>query len=611
MFDIKEELKKLPDSPGVYLHKDAFGQIIYVGKAVNLSRRVHQYFQSPKNQPPKVRRMVQDISEFEYITTGTEMEALILECNLIKKYKPKYNILLRDDKTYPYIRLTMNEAFPRVLKTRRIVNDGSKYFGPFSDAGAVNVTIDLLNEAYCLKRCNAQSFPEGFTPCLNYHIKNCRGVCLGAVDKAEYDRDVEKVVEFLQGRDKELLRTLTAKMEAASEAMDYEEAARIRDRIEAVRAVTQRQRVVLPNPEDLDVVLLTRGLSGAHAVLFTVREGKLSGRESFFLGDINPGEEDEMCADFIKQYYGNNVVIPKEILLEKLPGDSKLLEEWLSQQRGSRVSLICPQRGDKRSLLQLARQDVDRMLDDIDERARRQVEKEEGVQRGFEHVLGAELAAGVHRIEAYDISHIMGTDSVGGMVVFRDGRPERKSYRRFKIKTVEGGNDDTASMQEILFRRFRNAKEGNPGFTDLPDLILMDGGAGQVHAAEAVLRALKLDIPVAGMAKDDKHRTRALIYHGAETDLRSVPGLFPFIGTVQEEVHRFAIDYHRKLRGKALNHSVLDDIPGVGEKRKLALLAKYGSVEAIKQASAEDIADTEGFNASVAESVHEYFAKKP
>lgn len=612
MFDIREELKKLPDSPGVYLHKDAFGQIIYVGKAVNLSRRVHQYFQSPKNQPPKVRKMVENIKEFEYITTGTEMEALILECNLIKKYKPKYNILLRDDKTYPYIKLTLQEAFPRVLKTRRIVNDGSKYFGPFSDAGAVNVAIDLLNAAYSLKRCSAQSFPEGFTPCLNYHIKGCRGICLGAVDKADYDRDIEKVIEFLQGKDKDIIKALTAKMEAASEALDFEEAARCRDRIEAVKAVTQRQRVVLSNPENLDIVLLTQGLSGAHAVLFTVREGKLSGRESFFLGDINPGEEDEMCADFIKQYYGSNVMIPREILLSKLPSDSGLLEDWLSELRGSRVSLACPARGEKRALMELVKQDVDRMLADIDERARRQVEKEEGVHRGFEQLLGVDAAAGIHRIEAYDISHIMGTDSVGGMVVFRDGWPERRSYRRFRIKTVEGGNDDTASMQEVLFRRFNEAKKGNPGFAELPDLILMDGSVGQVHAAEAVLKALGFgSIPVAGMAKDDKHRTRALIYDGRETDLRSVPGLFPFIGTVQEEVHRFAIDYHRKLRGKAMNRSVLDDIPGIGEKRKLALLAKFGSVEAVKQASVEDIADTEGFIMSVAESVHEYFAKKP
>ncbi len=610
MFDIKEELKKLPDSPGVYLHKDAFGQIIYVGKAVNLSRRVHQYFQSPKNQPPKVRKMVENIKEFEYITTGTEMEALILENNLIKKYKPKYNILLRDDKTYPYIKLTLQDPFPRVLKTRRIVNDGSKYFGPYSDVGAVNVTIDLLNSAYSLKRCKAQSFPEGFTPCLNYHIKSCRGICLGAVDKEEYDRDIEKVMEFLQGRDKDLIRTLTAKMERASEALDFEEAARFRDQIEAAKAVTQKQRVVLSNPEDLDVVLLTQGLSGAHAVLFTVREGKLSGRESFFLGDINPGEEDEMCADFIKQYYGNNVLIPKEILLEKLPGDHELISEWLSAQRGSHVTLASPMRGEKRALLQLAKQDVDRMLSDIDERARREIEKEEGVRSGFDRLLGADAAAGVHRIEAYDISHIMGTDSVGGMVVFRDGRPERKSYRRFKIKTIDGA-DDTASLQEVLFRRFRQAKEGNPGFAELPDLILMDGAAGQVHAAEAVLKALRLEIPVMGMAKDDKHRTRALVYNGQETELRSVPGLFPFIGTVQEEVHRFAIDYHRKLRGKALNRSVLDEIPGIGEKRKLALLAKFGSIEAIKQASAGDIADTEGFNSSVAESVVEYFAKKP
>ena len=609
MFVIKDELKKLPDSPGVYMHKDAFGQIIYVGKAINLSRRVHQYFQSSKNQAPKVRRMVQDIKEFEYITTGSEMEALILECNLIKKYKPKYNILLRDDKTYPYIKLTMKEDYPRIVKTRRIVNDGSKYFGPFSDATAVNTTIDLLNSAYTLKRCKAQSFPEKFSPCLNYHIHKCRGICRGCVDREEYLRDIEKVSDFLQGKDKDLIHALTVKMNLASENMDYEDAALYRDQIAAAKAVTEKQRVVLSHPENLDVILLTEGLSGVHAVLFIVREGKLSGRESFFLGDINPGGKEEMAAEFIKQYYSANVIVPKEILLSKLPEDSQLLEDWLSVQRGSHVSLICPERGEKRALMELVSKDVNEMLKNIDERAQRQIEKEAAVKSGLEKVLGPGLADRIRRIEAYDISNIMGFDSVGGMVVFFDGLPLRKAYRRFKIKTVEGA-DDTGSLQEMLFRRFRQALDGAPGFKDLPDLILMDGGAGQVHAAEAVLKALKLDIPVAGMAKDDKHRTRALIYQDNETPLSDIPGLFPFVGTIQEEVHRFAIDYHHKLRGKSVSKSVLDSIPGIGEKRKLALLSELGSVENIKNASVYKLAEVPGMNIAAAESVHEYFAKK-
>ena len=610
MFDIQEELKKLPDCPGVYMHKDAFGQIIYVGKAVNLSRRVHQYFQNPANQTPKVRKMVEHIAEFEYITAGSEMEALILECNLIKKYSPKYNILLRDDKTYPYIKVTMGERFPRIVKTRRVVNDGSKYFGPYADAGAVNVTIDLLNSVYSLKRCAATDFPEGFKPCLNFHIHQCKGICRGGVSEDEYMESLSKALEFLQGRDKEVLKLLHEKMEAASEVMDYENAAVYRDYIKAVETIGQKQRVVLSHPENLDIVLLCRGLSGAHAVLFTVREGKLSGRESFFLGDLHPGRSEEQVAEFIKQYYYASVMVPKEILVTGLPEDASLLEDWLSEQRGSRVSLIAPERGEKRALMDLVRKDVDEMVRDLDERARRQLEKEEAVKSGLCQVFGEELGSTIHRIEAFDISHINGVDSVGGMVVFNDGRPEKKDYRRFRIKTIEGA-DDTGSMQEVLFRRFKEAKNGSPGFEVLPDLILMDGGEGQVNACKAVLHALGFDqIPVAGAVKDDKHRTRALLFEGVETPLKDNQRLFAYVGAIQEEVHRFAIEYHHNLRGKTMTRSVLDGIPGIGEKRKLALLSKFGSVEGIKHASVYDLAAVDGMNTAAAESVAEYFAEK-
>ncbi len=609
MFDIQAELKKLPDCPGCYLHKDAFGQIIYVGKAVNLKNRVRQYFQSPKNQPPKVRRMVKDIAEFEYITCGSEMEALILECNLIKKHRPKYNILLRDDKTYPYIKVTLAEAYPRILKTRRIVNDGSKYFGPYADAGAVNTIIDLLNSAYSLKRCAATDFGPNFSPCLNYHIHQCRGICKGDVSKEEYAQAVEKAVDFLQGRDHDLQRIFKEKMKAASEALEFEQAAVYRDNIEAIKAITEKQRVVLQHPEDLDIVLLSAGLSGAHAVLFTVRDGKLSGRESFFLGDIHEEKREEVVAEFIKQYYFANVMVPKEILVTKLPQDAELLMQWLSDQRGSKVTLLAPMRGEKKALLDLVRKDVDEMVKDLDERAKRQLEKEAAVKSGLADVFGEELAGHIHRVEAYDISNINGVDSVGGMVVFMDGRPYKKAYRRFKIKTIEGA-DDTGSLQEVLFRRFSEALNGNPSFVELPDLILMDGGLGQVHAAQAVLNALKIEIPVAGMAKDDKHRTRALIYNETETPLKPHPQLFAYVGAVQEEVHRFAIEYHRKLRGKELTRSVLDGIPGIGEKRKLALLSELGSVDAIKAASVYRLAEVPGMNLAAAESVHKYFAEK-
>ena len=609
MFDIQEELKKLPDCPGVYLHKDAFGQVIYVGKAVNLSRRVHQYFQSSANQTPKTRKLVENIAEFEYITAGSEMEALVLECNLIKKYAPKYNILLRDDKTYPYIKLTLRDEYPRIVKTRRIVNDGSRYFGPYADAGAVNLVIDLLNSVYALKRCAATEFPEGFRPCLNYHIHQCRGICQGNVPREEYMASLGKASEFLQGRDKEILRTLREKMEKASEEMDYENAAVWRDYIAALETISQKQRVVLTHPENLDIVLLCRGLSGAHAVLFTVREGKLSGRESFFLGDLHPGKNEEQVAEFIKQYYYANVTIPREILVSALPPDAALLEDWLSEQKGSRVSLIAPERGEKRALMELVRKDVDEMVRDLDERARRQLEKEDAVRQGLITVFGDVLGRKIHRVECYDISNINGVDSVGGMVVFVDGRPEKKDYRRFRIRTVEGA-DDTGSLQEVLFRRLREAKNGSPGFSAIPDLILMDGGGNQVSAAKAVISALGFQIPVAGAVKDDKHRTRALLYEETEFPLKGHTELFAYIGAIQEEVHRFAIEYHHKLRGKALSRSVLDGIPGIGEKRKLALLSKFGSVDAIRAADVYQLADTEGMNMAAAEAVNAYFRKE-
>ena len=591
------------------MHKDAFGQIIYVGKAISLRRRVRQYFQSPKNQTPKVRRMVEDIREFEYITCGTEMEALILECNLIKKYSPYYNILLRDDKTYPYIKLTLAEDYPRILKTRKIVSDGSRYFGPYTDAGAVNTIIDLLNDFYCLKRCTATEFGPGFAPCLNYHIHRCPGVCQGNVSKDVYRAAIEQVTEFLQGKNRDMEGQMREKMEKASEEMNFEEAAVWRDHLLAIEAVTQKQRVVLSHPENIDIILMTQGLSGIHAVLFTVREGKLSGRENFFLGDAVPGSREEICSAFIRQYYFDNVMIPKEIMVASLPDDSALLEDWLSQRRGSKVSLLVPERGEKRALMELVRKDVNEMLKDIDERTRRQLEKEQAVRSGLASFLGPAMAENVHRIESFDISHINGVDAVGGMVVFYDGRPLKQAYRRFKIKTVEGP-DDTGSMMEVLFRRFRQALDGAAGFTELPDLILMDGGLGQVHACQAVLNALKLSIPVAGMVKDDKHRTRAVIYNDQEYDLKDRRELYAYMGTIQEEVHRFAIDYHHRLRGKEMTRSVLDSIPGIGEKRRIALLSHFGSIEAIRKADAQQLAEAPGMNLAVAENVRTYFAKQ-
>jgi len=607
MFDIQEELKKLPDSPGVYIHKDEFGQVIYVGKAISLKKRVRQYFQSPKNQTPKTRELVKHIAEFEYINAGSEMEALVLECNLIKKYQPKYNILLRDDKTYPYIKITLGEDFPRVLKCRSAANDKSKYFGPFASDWATNEIIELLNDVCSLKRCNAQVFTKDFKPCLNYHIHKCMGVCTGEVSKEKYQESIDLALNFLQGKDKALEKKISEDMLKASDEMRFEDAAKYRNYLSAIETIKEKQRVVLSNPENLDVITLVRGLSGTHALVFAVREGKLSGRESFFLGNTEEAK-DELLSEFIKQYYYGNPLIPSEIIVSERPVEAELLSEWLSKQKGHKSELTCPQRGEKKALLDVVNKDAFMMLADIDSRTQRQIEKQDAVRNSLIDVFGPVLGAKIHRIESYDISNINGMDSVAGMVVFVDGKPMKKDYRRFKIRTVEGA-DDTASMTEVLFRRFSRAKEGDPGFSTLPDILFMDGGLGQVHAAENVLKALGFDIPVAGMVKDDKHRTRALLWQDIETTLRGKTALFSYCGAIQEEVHRFAIDYHHNMRGKALTKSVLDEIPGIGEKRKAALFEKFGSVENIKNASKYELAAVDGLNLKVAEEIEKFFKK--
>lgn len=608
MFDIQENLKKLPDKPGVYLHKNKLGEVIYVGKAISLKNRVRQYFQSPKRLEPKVRAMVSHIAEFEYITTSSEMEALILECNLIKKYMPQYNVLLRDDKTYPYIKVTMNEDYPRIVKTRRLERDGAKYFGPYADAGAVNQIIDLLNRIYTLKRCSARKFSANFQPCLNYHIRQCRGICTGQVDKEEYMESIRHVIDFLQGRDKQLLAHLKGEMETSAESLDFERAAEYRDYIQAVTAIMEKQRVTLATAADMDVILTAKGNESAHVVLFFVREGKLSGRESFHLNDEASEDRAEILQSFIKQYYSANTAIPKEILLEGEPGEQELLEEWLSDLRGSGVKLIVPLKGEKKALLDLARRDVVEMMTVLDERAKNQRERQEAAARTLSAFIGVRKDS--WRLEAYDISNTNGVDSVGAMVVFENGKPVRKDYRRFKIKTVDGP-DDYASLQEVLYRRMKRGLEGDGGFSTMPDLLLMDGGDKQVAAVSQVLNAMKVDIPVAGMVKDDHHRTRGLVYQGRELDLKKEPELFRYIGTIQEEVHRFAIEYHRGLRGKALQRSLLDDIPGVGEKRKLALLTHFGSIDAIREADEEKLMEVPGMTHTVAENIRVHFSAPP
>lgn len=616
MFDIQENLKKLPDSPGVYLHKDKLGQVIYVGKAISLKNRVRQYFQSSRNMDPKVRAMVSQIEEFEYITTGSEMEALILECNLIKKHMPKYNVLLRDDKTYPYIKVTMEEDFPRIIKTRQVKKDGSRYFGPYSDAGAVNQIVDLLNQVYALKKCSARVFPKGFRPCLNYHIDQCDGVCQGKISSAEYRQKVERAIDFLKGKTKGILTYLEEKMNRASEELDFERAAEYRDYILAAKTLSEKQRVVLQDTKDVDMILVARGTRQRHVVLFFVRDGKLSGRETYDLQSMAEDSSEDIISAFIKQHYSRSLSLPKEIILEKQPQEGELLESYLSNLAGHHVHLLAPKKGEKRALLELAKKDVVEMVKTIDQRAEVRRERAQALGKEIFDILnqmGYERGAyggRDYRVEAYDISNTNGVDTVGAMVVFEGLKPDKKSYRRFKIRSVEGPND-YGSMQEVLFRRFRRALEGDEGFSVFPDLLLIDGGKGHVNAALEILRGLELDLAVAGMAKDDHHRTRSLVFlkngNMEEILLKDHPLLYKYMGTVQEEVHRFAIDYHRGLRSKRMLTSVLDEIEGIGPAKRNALLDHFGSVEKIKNASCEELQEVKGINPGLAEKIREYF----
>lgn len=611
MFDIKENLKKLPDSPGVYIHKDRLGEVIYVGKAVSLRNRVRQYFQSQKNMDSKVSAMVSHIAEFEYITTATEMEALILECNLIKRYSPKYNILLRDDKTYPYIKITMKEDYPRILKTRRVENDGARYFGPYSDAGAVNRIVDLMGEIYRLKKCSAQRFPKGFRPCLNYHIEQCRGICTGYVSKDEYRETVNKVAEFLGGSTKSLVNEMKAKLEAAAEQLDFETAAKYRDNIMALEAINEKQRVVLRSDKDMDIILTLKGREDSFIVVFYVRDGKLSGRENFEMHTEGEESSGEMISSFIKQYYGELTSGPKEILTEEELSDANILSDYLSQLWGRKTSVFMPLKGEKKAILDLARKDVVEMAKTIDDRAEARAEREDSLRKQIDAVYSC-LKNGPHgyRVEAYDISDINGVDSVGAMVVFDGSRRLKKDYRRFKVKTVEGP-DDYGSMQEVLYRRFKRAQADDAAFNTYPDMLFIDGGKGHVAAANKVLRAMQIDIPAFGMAKDDSHRTKELVYEKdgefSTIQIKDSPLLFKYVGNIQEEVHRFAIDYHRTLRTKNMLTSVLDEIEGIGPVKRNSLLAYFGSVDRIKEAAAEELVKVDGITEKNAQNILKYF----
>lgn len=612
MFDLKEALKNLPDHPGVYIMKNSEDEIIYIGKAVSLKNRVRQYFQNSKNHTPKVRVMVDNISYFEYMLTDSELEALILECNLIKKHKPKYNILLKDDKHYPYIKVTLNEAYPRIMMVRRIVKDGAKYFGPYSDSSAVKDIIQLVKKIFPLRTCNRDvEFGKSIgRPCLNFFINRCVAPCQGNVDKEVYMEMIRKIINFLSGKHDEISEELKDKMEKAAENLDFERAAELRDLINSIKTIHEKQKIISTALADEDVIAFSKGDEGSCVEVFLIRGGKLLGRESFYFEEV---EEDnsELLAQFLMQFYSNREYVPKEILLQNEIPELNIIESYLSNKSGKKIQIKVPKRGDKSELMEMARKNAEATLDQMKYKYITEKQKTVGALEELQVVL--ELDKLPFRIESYDISNIQGTDPVGSMVVYENGKPKNKDYRRFKIKTVTGP-DDYASMEEVLTRRFKRAinelKEENNEegkFSTLPDLILMDGGLGQVNIAEKVLRELGFNIDVCGMVKDNKHRTRGLIFNGEEIAIFKDSNAFKLITRIQDEVHRVAISYHRSLRSKSSVASILNDIEGIGEKRRLALMNGFKSIDDIKNASVEELKKVEGMTEPAAKKVYEFF----
>lgn len=629
MFDINEELKKLPTCPGVYMHKDRLGTVIYVGKAVNLRNRVRQYFRNSSQHSPKVRSMVSNIAEFDYITCGTEMEALILECNLIKKYMPKYNILLKDDKTYPYIEVTMSEEFPRVIRTREVKRDENRYFGPYSDSTAVWRILKMIDEMYPLKKCSTLHFPENTRPCLNYFIGKCKGICVGKADREEYLEMIRDILGILGGRDAGVIRKLERKMMEASDALKYEEAAKYRDYIRALRSLSEKQRATMVREHDIDILIPIRTHRNQIVAQYRVREGKMIGREIIYMNDETESTREELLSAFLKQYYLSTSRIPKEVIVPVHPEEEDLISELLNHidemnaKAGTDVPhktrLYIPERGEKKAILDMTLADSVELARSLDERADRDEERKKNLRQKISELIrrAAEIDGAIprlleeddeeeYRVEAYDISNMNGLDTVGAMVVYEGSRPVRNDYRKFRIRTAEG--DDYGSLQEVMYRRLKRAREGDPGFSRYPDIMFIDGGLGQVHAVKAVMDAFQLTIPVVGLAKDDAHRTRAVVFtDGSEIDLKSEPLLFSYAGNIQEEVHRFAITFHRGTRGKKMTHSVLEEIPKIGPKRRKALMEKFRSIDAIRKASYEELMETEGMNSQAAESVLEFF----
>ncbi len=617
MFDFDEELKKLPNAPGVYLMHDGNDTIIYVGKAVNLHNRVRSYFRKIVGRGPQINKMVEQIARFEYIVTDSELEALVLENNLIKEYSPKYNTMLKDDKTYPYIKVTMGEEYPRVLFSREMKKDRSKYFGPYTGAAAVKDTIDLMNKLYQLKTCN-RKLPRDIgleRPCLNYHIKQCAAPCQGYINKEEYRERVEQALDFLNGNYRPILKDLEDKMTAASENMEFEEAARFRDLYNSVKSVAQKQKITDSDGEDKDIIALAKDEHDAVVQVFFVRDGKLIGREHFYMTHVEGYDTAQILLDFVKQFYAGTPYIPKELMLQEEIGDIEILEKWLSARKGNRVYLRVPRKGAKEKLVELAAQNANLILSQDKERIRREEGRTIGAMKEIAALLQLE---DVSRMEAFDISNISGFANVGSMVVFEKGKAKHSDYRKFRIQSVSGP-DDYACMREVLTRRFVHGIEEKEdlarkevdhtfgSFTKFPDLLLMDGGRGQVNIALQVLAELHLDIPVCGMVKDDNHRTRGLYYQNVEIPIDTHSEGFKLITRIQDEAHRFAIEYHRSLRSKAQVKSVLDEIPGVGPARRKALMRHFGSINEIKEASVETLCEVPEIPEHIGKQIYEFF----
>ena len=616
MFLIEEELKKLPGKPGVYIMHGEKDEIIYVGKAVSLKNRVRQYFQSSRNKGAKIEQMVTHITRFEYIVTDSELEALVLECNLIKEHRPKYNTMLKDDKTYPFIKVTVNEPYPRVLFSRTMKKDKAKYFGPYTSSTAVKDVIELVRKIYMVRSCN-RNLPRDCgkdRPCLYYHMKQCTAPCQGHVSEEAYKQNIGQVLHFLNGNFQETIDQLTEKMMAASEEMRFEDAAGYRDLINSIRRIGERQKITTYGEEDRDIIAVAMDESedlreqDAVVQVFFMRGGRLIGRDHFFLRVARGDTKAQVLSSFLKQFYAGTPFIPAEIMMQTEIEDGEIIEDWLTARRKQRVHIRVPKKGTKEKLVELAKENAWMVLSKDRERIKREEGRTIGAVKEIEDWLGLK---DIVRMEAYDISNISGFESVGSMVVYEKGKPKRSDYRKFKIKWVQGPND-YASMEEVLTRRFTHESKGEyDSFSILPDLILMDGGRGQVNIARKVLGELGIDIPVCGMVKDDNHRTRGVYFNNVEIPIDTSGEGFHLVTRIQDEAHRFAIEYHRSLRSKEQVHSVLDDIPGIGETRRKALMRRFRSVENIRDASVEELSQTESMNVQSAEAVYQFFHRAP